>query len=412
MFRRILTLFSVVALALVLAAPAEAQFARAGVGGTVTDPDGASLPGVTVTALDEASGFSRTGVTTVDGGFTFNGLQPGVYTLTFELQGFRTIERSGIKLTVGQTTELNITLELGSVEETITVTAQSPMVEVTSKEVGGAIDTEEFRDLPSINHSFVNFAALVPGVIARPSSSSTAADALFVNGQDDNNNSFNVDGANNEDDVIGARAGAQVRTAIEAIQEFQILTTQFDAEFGRTTGGVLNAITKSGGNEYHGNGFFYNQDSDLNDRNFFTIRNNLPQADETFKQEGYAIGGPFVKDTAHWFTSLERSTPNEGISRNFESRPELSFTTSEANLLRNWVLKADVLVTPDNKAAVRYLREFSPQFNQIIGSRTTQEASREENDHDDTVVGTLDTVFTDTTFNNIRASFTREDVSF
>ena len=409
----VLFLSFIVGLGLVLTSgTAQAQFARAGVSGTVSDPNGEALPGVTVTARNEATGIGRSVATSLTGRYVFNGLAPGTYTLSFELQGFQAIERTGVTLRVGQEPSVNATLELGSVQETVVVTAESPLVEVTSKQVGGAVTTKEFQNLPSQNHSFVLFAALLPGVVGSPDTGSTSSDSLFINGQDDNNNSFNVDGTNNEDDVIGARAGAQVRTAIEAIQEFQILTNQFDAEFGRTTGGVLNAVTKSGGNEFHGVGFFYYQDSDLNDKNFFTARNNLVKPESTFKQQGATVGGPIVKNRAHFFFSFERTTDEEGITRNFDTRPELNFTTSEDNLARNWVARADVQVTKNNKAGVRYLREFSPQFNQIIGSRTTQEASREENDHDDTVVATLDSVLGDTMFNNFRFSFVREDVAF
>src|SRR6185369_12203514 len=112
-------------------------------------------------------------------------------------------------------------------------------------------------------------------------------DAIFANGQDDNNNSFNIDGANNDDDVIGARAGAQTRTAIEAIQEFQVLTSQFDAEFGRSLGGVLNAVTKSGGNQFHGAGFGYFQRSNWNEADFFSRRNGVPKAESTYDSLGF-----------------------------------------------------------------------------------------------------------------------------
>ena len=123
---------------------------------------------------------------------------------------------------------------------------------------------------------------MAPGVIPSPSTESTASDTIFVNGQDDNNNAFNIDGANNDDDVIGARAGAQARTPMAAIQEFQVLTTQFDAEFGRTVGGVLNAVTKSGGNELSGSVFAFFQDSSLNEKNFFTERAGQAQPDDQF----------------------------------------------------------------------------------------------------------------------------------
>ena len=410
--RRIAILALTLGLALTLATPAYAQFARARLGGQVTDPDGAPLPGVTVVATNETNGQVRTAVTGATGRYTFNGMNAATYTLRFELQGFQTDERTGVQLLVGSVPELNSTMQLSGVAETVTVTGSSPIIETNSKQVGGNVTAEEFTTLPTQNRSFVMFASLMPGVIPNPSSESTASDSLYINGQDDNNNSFNVDGADNSDDVIGARAGAQTRTAIEAIQEFQIITTQFDAEFGRTQGGVLNAITKSGGNRFRGSGFFYYQDSSLNNKNFFTERQGADQPDFTVTSLGATLGGPILKDKLFFFGSIERTKPNEGVSRSFNTRPDQNFTTTEDNLLENMLVKADWQVTENNKFAFRYLREYSPQVNQIIGSRTTLEASREEDDTDTGWVATLDSVVGDTAFNNVRVSNTREDVSF
>jgi outer membrane receptor protein involved in Fe transport len=370
------------------------------------------LPGVTVAVRNEASGYNRQTVTGVDGSYDFNGLTPGVYTVTFTLQGFNTQQQEGVQLTVGSQANLNMTMALGGVEETVTVMAETPLVETTAKEVGGQINTEQFATLPSQNRSFVMFGRLLPGVNANPSTESTASDSLFINGQDDNNNSFNVDGANNDDDAIGARAGAQTRTAMDAIQELQILTSQFDAEFGRTQGGVINAVTKSGANEFHGSGFVYAQSASWNSKNFFTERNGLEQPDADYSSLGGTIGGPIVQDVAHFFASVERNKPNNGVSANFPTRPDKNFTAVEDNLLRNWLFKLDWQATTNNKVSARYLREYSPQFNQIIGGQTTLEARREEDDTDQNVIGSVDTVFSDTTFNNFRLSFTREDVAF
>ena len=410
--RRLALFTMAVALTLAFVVPAQAQFARASIEGTVTDPDGAGLPGVTVTAVNESSGFERIAVTAANGSYFMSGMQPGMYTVTFNLQGFQSFERQNAQLLVGQTATLNATMQLGSIEETITVTAQTPLVEVTSKEVGDSVTAAEFEDLPSQNRSFVMFARLLPGVNASPSTESTASDALFVNGQDDNNNSFNVDGAANDDDVIGARAGAQTRTAIDAIQEFQVLTTQFDAEFGRTQGAVLNAVTRSGGNDFHGTAFWYTQDNGWNSRNFFTELNDAEQPDANYNSIGGTVGGPIVENVAHFFFSLERNTPNEGVSRTFATRPDLSFDTKEENLLRNWMIKGDWQMTDNHKLSIRYLREFSPQYNQIIGGQDTLERAREENDHDQNVIGSVDSVISDRSFNNLRVSWTQEDVWF
>ncbi len=395
-----------------MAASASAQFARASLGGTVVDSGGLALPGVTVTATNADTGAVRSVTTSGTGRYILNGLQPGPYDVVFSLSSFRTARRDGIQLLVGQEAALNITMELGGIEETVVVTAEAPVVDVSSKEIGSTVTTETMDTLPTQSRSFIDFAGLIPGVIPNVATASTAADSIFVNGQDNNNNSFNVDGANNDDDVIGGSAGAQTRTAIEAVQEFQILTTQFDAEFGRTQGGVINAVTKSGTNQIQGTGFYYRQDASLNAKNFFTERNDQDQPDIRFQSIGGVIGGPIVRDRFHFFGSFERLTPQEGVARTFETRPELSFSTTEDNLLRNTMIKLDYQINDDHKAAVRGLQEYSPQYNQIIGGNTTLEASREEQDWDTSIIGSLDSVVGDRGFNNLRVSFTEEDVAF
>ena len=119
---------------------------------------------------------------------------------------------------------------------------------MTSKEIGGNITERDADQLPSVNGNFIGFIGLLPGIVPSISTESFGSDAISVNGQDPRNNNYSVDGGNNNDDVIGQRAGMQARTPIEAIQEFQVITNQFDAEFGRTSGAVVNAVTKAGTN--------------------------------------------------------------------------------------------------------------------------------------------------------------------
>jgi outer membrane receptor protein involved in Fe transport len=401
--------------AVLFAAPAHAQFARAQVSGQVTDPDGAPLPGVTVVARNEASGLVREVVTGGRGNYLFQGLVPGTYTLTFTLEGFRGIERPSVVLAVGQQPRLNIQLDLSNVEETVTVTALTPMVETTSKEVGGALNATEIENLPSINRSFIMFASLIPGVHAALGTTTTSSDVIFVNGQDDTSNQFNIDGAANDDDFNGGNAGGQVRAAFEAMEEFQILTSQFDAEFGRTQGAVVNAVTKSGSNEFHGVGFFYAQNSSWNSLGYFLERSGATEnPPTTFNGFGGTIGGPIIRDRTHFFTSYERLTPDRSVVNNFDDvgRPDLSFIDVEENLVDNLVLKLDHQATDNNKLSIRYLWEHSPQFKQRSGSAATPDLLGEEDDYDWQLAGSLDSVVSDTIFNNLRISFVREDVSF
>lgn len=392
-------------------APAVAQFANADLAGVVSDPDGAPLPGVTVTALSDSTGQSRITVSSANGAYAINGLQPGAYSVSFQLEGFQNRTVPNVQLRVGQETRLNATLQIGAIEETLTVTGEAPTVEVTSKEIGGTLTTQEFESLPTQNRSALLFAALLPGVIPSPSTESTASDALFINGQDDNNNSFNFDGANNDDDVIGARAGAQARVPMEAVQEFQVLTTQFDAEFGRAVGGVLNAVTKSGGNRFAGTVFAFVQDSSLNDENFFIERNNLEQPKTEYRSTGFVVGGPIVRNKAFFFVSYEDNLNEEGIVGSFPTRPDLNFSTTEDNDIENQLVKVSYHPTQGHTLAARYLLEESPQFNQIIGN-VTLDASREEDDTDSNWIASWDSVWGSRAINTARVSFTKEDVSF
>ena len=412
--RRLFTLFTLVAVALVFAAPAEAQFARGGIQGEATDPDGVPLPGVTVTLTNPATGASRTVVTGATGGYVLQGLSSGTYTIVFTLQGFQTVEQLGIEVHVGESPSVNVQMVLSSLEETVTVTAQTPMVEVTSKQVGGSISANEIENLPSINRSFILFSSLLPGVVARMGTGTLSADVVYVNGQDDNNSQFNIDGAANDDDQNGGNAGGQVRAAFEAMEEFQVLTSSFDAEFGRSMGGVINAVTKSGTNEFHGVAFYYAQRSDWNSTPFFTERQSIEQPKVSFNGEGFTVGGPIIRDKTHFFVSFEHLAPNRPVVNNFSSigRDELSFASAEENNVWNWVLKVDHQINQNNKFTARLLWEYQPQQNSGGCGDCTQENLTDEEDYDWTFVTSVDSVLGDTKFNNLRVSFTREDLDF
>ena len=163
---------------------------------------------------------------------------------------------------------------MGSLEEVVAVTAESPIVDITSKEVGGTVTARELVELPSVNRNFVGFVGLLPGIIPSISTESFGSDSITVNGQDPRNNNYMLDGANNNDDVIGQRAGTQARTPIEAVAEFQVITNQFDAEFGRTAGAIVNAVTKQGSNAFRGSGFLFGQDASLTAKDYFAKKNN------------------------------------------------------------------------------------------------------------------------------------------
>jgi hypothetical protein len=407
MQRLVATLFVTV----FVAAAAAAQQGTTEVRGRVLDPQGSVLPGVTVIVRNQDTGMFREAVSTQDGTYFISGIVPGTYELTAELQGFKKYARHDLRLEIGRTATFDVQLEVGSLQETVTVSAESPLLDVTSKEVGGNITARELVDLPSINRNFVGFVGLLPGIIPTISTESFGSDSVTVNGQDPRNNNYMLDGANNNDDVIGQRAGTQARTPIEAVQEFQVITNQFDAEFGRTTGAIINAVTKQGTNVFRGSVFGFFQDADLTNKDYFARKLQLAKPDTSQQQFGGTIGGPILRDRAHFFFSVERVRIDEGVTVNVPARPEFNATTTEATRVWNTVARFDHQINANNTWTARWLREYSPQFNQIIGS-VTLEAAREEDDLDQTVVTSLNSVLSNTRVNTLRLAWTQEDVAF
>jgi outer membrane receptor protein involved in Fe transport len=393
-----------------------AQEGTASLRGTVLDANGAVVPAATVSITNQETGINRRTVATNESGdYVFTSLTPGLYRVTVEATNFKTAVKENVRLNVGETQEFNFTMEVGGSQETVTVTSDEPLVETSTSRIGGNISQEELTELPSINRNYIGFVGLVPGVVPNISTESFGSDSVSVNGQDPRYNNFNLDGANNNDDVIGQRAGAQARTALEAVQEFQVLTNQFSAEFGRTSGGIINAVTKSGTNSFRGSVFGFFQDNSWNSKSRFAELNNLEDAETSYKQFGGTIGGPIKKDFAHFFFSYERTNIDQGVIIDIPGRPALNASTATLTRADNYLVRGDVQPSQKHQISVRYLREKSPQLNQIIpvGTRpVTLAAAREEADVDQTTVGNWTYNLTSSLLNDLRLSFTQEDVAF
>jgi uncharacterized lipoprotein YajG len=398
-----------------IAAPSWAQQSTAEVRGRVVDAQQAVLPGVTVTLTNQDTGVYRTTVSNSDGTYFVGALAPGTYSISGDLSGFKKYVRKDVRLDLGHTTTLDVSLEIGGVTESVTVSAATPLVDVTSKQVGGSITSREMVSLPSVNGNFVGMVSLLPGIIANVSTESFGADAVSVNGMDSRNNNYMLDGANNNDDVIGQRASSQARVPLEAVQEFQVVTNQYDAEHGRTTGAIINAISKQGTNRFHGVAAGLFQSASMTRQDFFVKQNHLTKPDthqETFRAN---LGGPIVRDKAHFFVNLERVMVDRATSITIPSHPEFNASPVTQDRVWNTLARFDNQINANHTWGVRFLREYSPQLNQIIPTATqqvTQAASREENDRDTTVVGTFNSVLGHNMLNTVRVNFTQEDVSF
>ena len=403
--------FVVVVALLLSVSHALAQQGQSSVQGRVLDVSGASLPGVTILVTHEGSGVFRNVVSGADGSYFVTGLVPGPYRIEAELAGFRKYERRGLVLQIGTTATVEIMLEIGTLEQNITVTGESPLIDVTSTQVATNIDQQELAALPILNRNWLAAVSLAPGIQLQSSTASFACESLIVGGGSNRSGNFAVDGGGNNDDYLGSSCGSQTRTALEAVQEFQVLTNQYDAEFGRTAGAVINAITKQGTNDYHGSLFASYTGDRVTASDFFVAQQNLQKPDTSQTDWGGTVGGPIVRDKAHFFYSLDRLIYAEGRSNTFQARPELNYSNVQRMKLWNHMIRVDHQVNSANTWSARYLVEYSPTYDRISGRRT-QVAKDQEFDIDRTAVATWNSVFGNTRFNTLRAGYTWEKNGF
>jgi len=401
----------VLGIVLLLATSGYAQQGTTEIRGKVVDAQGSAIPGASIVVRNQETGMFRETVSGTDGTYFVGGIVPGMYEVTAELQGFKKLGLKDIRLEIGKTASVDLPLAVGAIEESVNVSAESPLVDVTTKEVGGNITGNEIVDLPSINRNFIGFIGLLPGIVPSISTESFGSDSISVNGSDPRNNNYMLDGGNNNDDVIGQRAGTQARTALESVQEFQVITNQFDAQFGRTTGAIVNAVTKSGTNAFHGSGFVFGQDADWTAKDYFAKERSLAKPDTQRREYGGTIGGPIVKDKAHFFFSLERVMIDRGAAIVIPARPDLNWSPTTQDRVWNTLVRFDHQISANHTWGVRWLRELSPQRNQAIG-QVTAKATREEDDKDQTVLTTLSSVFGNSMVNNVRVGWTQENVAF
>jgi len=306
MFTRIARLCGLAAVLGCLTSPAFAQGGNATISGTIYDQAQAVLPGVVVTATNEATGVARDVVTGAEGRFSMPTMNPGTYTIRVDLPGFQSQAREGLVLRVGQETTLDFTLAVATVAETVTVTADAPLIETTSSQVGAVVTDRDIDSLPSQGRNQLSLVQLLPGVtpnLGDLNAGEFEGDSFTSNGQAAANNSWNVDGAP-LNQTNGGGSGGQVRITLDSTAEFQVLTHQYTAETGAASGVVVNAVTKSGTNEFFGRGFYYFQNEKLSARDHF-LPDDDPEPVSGQKVLGGNIGGPILRDKAFFFFNIE-----------------------------------------------------------------------------------------------------------
>jgi hypothetical protein len=318
--------------------PARAQVAGGTLSGNVTDPSGGSIPQAKLIIKNIATGVERTVTTNSDGFYTAPNLLPGEYQVSTSAKGFDTVKNMGLAMTVGEQRTYDVVLKIETAANRVEVTTDAPAVQVTSSEISATVNATTVRELPLNGRSWTDLAALQPGVdaIQTQPSFATGSDRgnrgfgqqMTISGARPQQNNYRLDGVSLNDYANGAPGSVLGgNLGVDAIQEFSVLTSNYSAEYGKTSGGVVNAITRSGTNDFHGSAYEFLRNSALDAKNFFES-GSASKAPFKRNQFGGAIGGPIVKNRTFFFADYEGIRQSKGI-------PNFDFVPSPAARLGN-----------------------------------------------------------------------------
>ncbi|PYR61541.1 MAG: hypothetical protein DMF91_09540 [Acidobacteria bacterium] len=297
---------------------AAAQGTTGSISGFVTDATHAAVPGATVTVRHVETDQKRVVVTDAGGRYRAQALSPGKYELTVELQGFRTTQHSDLSLSVGQDAVVNVQLELGALSERVVVTGEAALVSTHQSSVAALVDEKQIRELPLNGRDFSQLTLLQPGVTSSPSTQRQVdrgmGTQVSIAGARPNQISYQLDGtdANTQGNGSpGSAAGGLL--GVETVREFQVLVNNYSAEYGRSTGGIVTAVTRSGTNAYKGTLFEFNRNNRFDSKTFFDAPDSeIPPLSRN--QFGGYLGGPIVKDRTFFFGSYEGLRQNRGLT--------------------------------------------------------------------------------------------------
>jgi hypothetical protein len=359
MKRIILAMIVLCSLAAVSAA--SAQQTTGNINGRIVDAQNAGVPGVTVTARNPQTGFVRTDVSDGEGLYHLTALPVGNYEVTAELQGFATWARKDVTVNVAQTTDLNIDLKLAGLSESVDVVAEVPLVKTSDSSVGGVVDVSKIESMPLNGRQFANLAITIPGVGLGFHSDPTKTTQYSpqIAGGNGRNVNYQIDGGDNNDDTVG---GLLQLYPLEAIQEFNFITQRYKAEYGRSNGGVMNIVTKSGTNQMKGSWFTSLRDDSMNAKTETEKLSKVAKQDYRRYQYGGSFGGPIIQDKAHFFAAYERTQQETKQVVNLLGMfPSLDGTYATPSTENLFTIKASSNLTPTQYASVRFGRNTNSQ---------------------------------------------------
>ena len=331
--------------------------------GTISDQSGAVIPGVIVTIKNMATGITRNASTNDAGLYVARDLLPGTYEVTASITGFVTTVRGNVSLTVGSERVVNIEMKLGQVSETVEVTDAAPALELSSSSLSHLVDGEAIRELPLNGRSWSQLATLQPGVIQSSGGGSTQVGlgaGLSIAGSRPTENNYRLNGISISDYANSAPGSSLgVNLGVDAIREFSVLTSTYSAEYGRASGGVINATTRSGENALHGSASYFHRNSGLDARNFFDVGKLPPFHRHQF---GGTLGGPIKKNQTFFFFAYEGIRQSRGRT----SKSTVLSEAARAGQLSTGTVTVDPAIQP-------YLKLFPLPNGQLLGSGDTGE---------------------------------------
>ncbi|HEU5412337.1 MAG TPA: TonB-dependent receptor [Candidatus Angelobacter sp.] len=431
--KRLALVCTVVLLSSFVAISAAAQSAAsATIIGTVADPQGAVVPGAKVTATNVDTGVPRSVNTTSTGNYVLPNLPPGTYNIKVEAKGFAEANSKNLKLNVGDQQTLNFNVAIAGSSQTIEVTAEAPLIETTKTDVSTSVTDVEMQKLPTFAattggvNDYASLALTAPGV--KQDTSTLTTDFIAPGAINNRANLYNVDGANITDQLVSGRDG--LGASVDEIQEFQVLTNNYNAEYGQAGGLIINAVTKSGTNQFHGDAHMYfrgrnlQASSPIYNIGFIDPATGLvadprcpnngisgdisgcPRAPFHRKEGGFTIGGPFVKDKLFFFGSYELSRQAVPLTLT-PSGGNITLQEPVNNLL--WSAKLDYKLSPKHSISARFNVDRILQDNLIVqtSNNITPDALTSNVAHVSTINAGIVSSLTPTIVNEARFAFVR-----
>src|SRR5580765_7955619 len=391
-----------------VATTAAAQAPVGTISGTVRDQTEAVVPGVTITIRHAATGAERHVISGSDGGFAAPALAAGEYRITAELSGFRTLQRE-VTVATGQVLTVDLKMEIGQASEVVNVAAAAVHVDVETHGISGVVTRQKIQELPINGRSFLQLAFLEPGVSASPGSTSQYNSLFSVSilGGDSNKTAITVDGGNVRNSIEG---NTGMNFSQEVVQEFQLSSSNFDLSTGITSVGAVNIVTRSGGNDLRGSGYFFYRDHDM--AAYPALRQDPLNPDPYFarRNPGVWFGGPIVKDRLFYFSNYEY-TSQEGVvafQPNLASASGLTGTFPNPYNGHLFSTRVDWKPNTKHTAFVRFSHDQNSGFGPSGGAVLPSNWLRNTNKSDQAVVG-LTSILTSAVVNDFRFNFTYWD---